>query len=177
VNAVETDREPATRRHGRSPGRVLALQYLYAWEQNHYQDDGCLVPDELLSEAADEAATFARALFAGCLAQRVPIDAAVDARLENWTIHRLAVADRAILRLGAYEIIFCPETPPKVAINEGIELAKQFGSEAKTAKLVNGVLDRIAREHRAGEVGRRAPTSPTGASPAGASPAGRVANE
>jgi len=48
-----------------------------------------------------------------------------------------------------------PETPPKVAINEGIELAKLYGSEAKTAKLVNGVLDRIAREHRPNEVGKR----------------------
>ncbi len=158
MSVVETrddDREAPARRHGRSPGRALALQFLYSWEQNHYLDDGCLVPDDLLAEAAEDAAAFARALFAGCLAQRVPLDAAVDARLENWTIQRLAVADRAILRLGAYEIIYCPETPPKVAINEGIELAKQFGSEAKTAKLVNGVLDRIAREHRPAEVGRR----------------------
>ena len=162
MNVVETrDDETAaaspaaSRRSGRSPGRALALQYLYSWDQNHYLDEGRLVPDDLLAEAADDATAFARTLFAGCLAQRIPVDAAVDARLEKWTIQRLAVVDRAILRLGAYEIIYCPETPPKVAINEGIELAKLYGSEAKTAKLVNGVLDRIAREHRPNEVGKR----------------------
>jgi N utilization substance protein B len=163
VNLVETDDRDsgtasaptASRRSGRSPGRALALQFLYSWDQNHYLDDGRLVPDELMTEAAEDAIAFARVLFAGCLAQRIPVDAAVDARLEKWTIQRLAVVDRAILRLGAYEIIYCPETPPKVAINEGIELAKLYGSEAKTAKLVNGVLDRIAREHRPTEVGKK----------------------
>ncbi len=64
----------------------------------------------------------------------------------------MAVADRAILRLGAYEILYCADTPAKVAINEYIELSKRYGSEAKTPKLVNAVLDKIAREHRAGDV-------------------------
>ncbi len=93
------------------------------------------------------------------------MDAAVDQRLENWTIQRLAVLDRALLRLGAYELLFCADTPPKVTINEYIELAKRYGSEAKTAKLVNGVLDKIAREHRPSEVARREP--PPAVAPSG----------
>ncbi len=142
--------------HGtRGPGRVLALQQLYSFEQNHYKDDGCLTPDELLEGIDEESIAFAQELFSGFQAERTAVDAAVDQRLENWTIQRLAVLDRAILRLGAFEILYRPDTPPKVAINEYIEIAKLFGSEAKTAKLVNGVLDKIAREHRPNEVAKR----------------------
>jgi len=139
----------------RSRGRVLALQLLYSFEQNHYLDDGILLPDESYTELDPEAVIFAKEIFAGFRGTREAVDAAVESRLDNWSIQRLAVIDRAILRLGCYELIYCAEVPPKVAINEYIELAKQFGSEAKTTKLVNGVLDRIAREHRPGEVPQR----------------------
>jgi N utilization substance protein B len=148
----------------RSQGRALALQTLYSFELNHYQDDGFLVPAETAepgaaspvdAEAAADVAIFAGELFRGFCAERAAIDAAVDTRLENWSIARLAVIDRALLRLGAYELLNCPDTPPKVVINEYIELAKIFGSEAKTTKLVNGVLDRLAREHRPAEVAPR----------------------
>ena len=132
----------------RRQGRQLALQYLYAFEQNRYEDTGRLVPGEDLEPVHADAQAFALTLFAGFRANRVPIDAAVDKRLSNWTIGRLAVIDRQILRLGAYEILYCEETPPKVAISEAVELAKTFGTEDKTTRLVNGVLDRIAREHR-----------------------------
>ena len=133
----------------RTQGRVLALQRLYSFEQNHYVDDGLLAPDETLEGVEPEAIVFATELFDGFRKERAAVDAAVDARLENWTIQRLAVLDRAILRLGAFEILYCPGTPPKVAINEYIEIAKGFGSEAKTTKLVNGVLDRLARDSHA----------------------------
>lgn len=138
----------------RTAGRVIAVQLLYSLEQNKYVDDGSLLTShEEVPEAGAE--DFAKALFAGFRDQRVPVDAAIDKRLENWTIHRLAVVDRAILRLGAFEILYCEDTPPKVAINEAIELAKRFGSEDKTAKLVNGVLDRIARDHRPGDLNKK----------------------
>ncbi len=141
----------------RNAGRARAIQLVYAYEQNRFVDDGFLLVslDEDEAPALSEAQEFAAALFALFREHRVPVDAAVDARLENWTIHRLAVADRAILRLGAVELLYCPDTPPKVAINEYIELAKLYGSDAKTAKLVNGVLDRLAREHRAAEIGKK----------------------
>ena len=94
-------------------------------------------------------------LLVGFAKERPAVDAAIDKRLDNWTIHRLAVADRALLRLGAFEILYCADTPPKVSINEYIELAKRYGSEAKTPKLVNAVLDKIAREHRSDQVSKR----------------------
>jgi len=136
----------------RSRGRELALQMLYSFEQNKFIDDGMLVTTDATDGMEPESLAFAQTLLAGFAKERLAIDAAVDKRLENWTIHRLAVADRAILRLGAFEILYCPDTPAKVAINEYIELSKRYGSEAKTPKLVNAVLDKIAREHRAGDV-------------------------
>ncbi len=143
----------------RSRGRELAVQRLYSFEQNKYIDDGMLLPFDATEGMELESVEFAGTLHAGFAKERVAVDAAVDKRLENWTIHRLAVADRAILRLGAFEIIYCPDTPPKVTINEYIELAKKYGSEAKTPKLVNAVLDKIARDHRP-ETVRPAPVKP-----------------
>ena len=139
----------------RTIARAIAVQLLYAYEQNKYVDDGHLLasPDEEIDPAAT---TYAQELFQVFVANRVPVDAAIDKRLENWTIHRLAVVDRAIMRLGAAEILYRNDTPPKVAINEAIELAKRFGSEEKTAKLVNGVLDKLARDHRPDDLKKRA---------------------
>jgi N utilization substance protein B len=145
----------AQRAQQRSQARETALQLIYSFEQNKYVDDGMLLPGDDTDALPPETLVLARAIFAGFAKERPAVDAAVDKRLENWTIHRLAVADRALLRLGAYEILYCADTPPKVAINECIELAKRYGSDAKTAKLVNGVLDKIAREHRPNEVGAK----------------------
>lgn len=143
--------EPGTKerrkisRGARTRGRQLALQFFYSYEQNRFEDTGRLVPSDDLDDLDAEARDFAKRLFTGFIAQRPAIDAAIDQRLVNWTIARLSVIDRAILRLGTYELIYGEDTPAKVAINEAIELAKRFGSEANTARLVNGVLDKIAK--------------------------------
>jgi len=150
----------------RRQGRELALQYFYAFEQNHYEDTGRLIPSEDLEAVHADGRTFALELFAGFQANRVPIDAAVDKRLANWTIGRLALTDRQILRLGTYEILYCEDTPPKVSISEAVELAKTYGTEDKTAGLVNGVLDRIAREHRTTGMDAQVKESPTAPVPA-----------
>lgn len=159
MNAETPKSKSPVRAQLRTQGRELALQLLYSFEQNKYIDDGALLIDDSAEDNAEgsdpEALGLAKELLAGFAKERVAVDAAIDKRLENWTIHRLAVLDRALLRLGTYELIYRLDTPPKVAINECIELAKRFGSEAKTPGLVNGVLDKIAREHRAGEVGSK----------------------
>jgi N utilization substance protein B len=124
---------------------------LYAFEQKHYENDDALAlaEDEEPSAAVRERAL---SLFTGFSGERTAIDACIDKRLQNWTLNRLAVMDRAVLRLGCYELLYCADVPASVVINEYIELAKQFGSDGRTAKLVNGVLDKIAREHRPDEV-------------------------
>ena len=62
--------------------------------------------------------------------------------LENWRLDRLHVMDRNVLRIGVYELRFCEDVPPKVAIDEAIEVAKKFGS-TDSGRFVNGILDRI----------------------------------
>lgn len=132
----------------RRQGRVYALCLTYAFDQKHYLDDEHLVI-EGEPDALDEAARqHGAAIFSGLVKEQAAVDALVDQRLTNWTLGRMAVLDRSILRLGCYELIYCPDVPPKVVINEYIEIAKLYGSDGKTAKLVNGVLDRIAKDHR-----------------------------
>lgn len=73
------------------------------------------------------------------------IDEMIKKYATNWQLDRMAVIDRNILRLGVYEILFAEEIPPKVTINEMVELAKKFG-DAESGKFVNGILDKIHKE-------------------------------
>jgi len=86
-----------------------------------------------------------RKYFDGILRYRDEIDSVIRKHLTNWTFERLASTDRNVLRLGAYEIIYEPDIPIEVTLNEAIDIAKKYGSE-QGGKFVNGVLDRIARE-------------------------------
>ena len=70
------------------------------------------------------------------------VDECIRKAASNYELHRIAAVDRNILRLAIYEMLFCPEIPPVVSINEAIEIAKRFGSE-DSGRFVNGVLDRI----------------------------------
>ena len=77
------------------------------------------------------------------------IDAALEQALTHWKLKRLAVVDRCVLRIGVAELLFEPDVPARVALDEAIEVAKEFGS-GESGRFVNGVLDRIARD-RCGE--------------------------
>lgn len=145
----------------RRAARVLAVQALFCWDLCRHVDGELPLAPDFAADQPEGAAALAAEMVEGVRAQRVALDGAIDARLENWTVGRLAATDRAILRLGSYEILYRAETPPRVTINEAIELAKQFGSDGKTARLVNGVLDRLARDHRPTEV-RKTPAKPAG---------------
>lgn len=72
------------------------------------------------------------------------IDRALEDSLQNWRLHRLAVVDRCVLRLGAAELLFVPDVPGRVAIQEAVRLAERYGS-AESASFVNGVLDALYR--------------------------------
>ena len=72
-------------------------------------------------------------------------DGLIKAAAVKWELNRLSQVDRSILRLSAYQLKFCPDIPPKVVINEAIELAKKYGAE-QTPRFVNGVLDAIFRK-------------------------------
>jgi N utilization substance protein B len=131
----------------RSRAREIVLQVLY-------EDD--LNPDRS-PEAADqflrnrlgndqELIDFARALVAGVRKHRAQIDELLALRADNWTLDRMAVTDRNILRLGAFEMLHFG-TPERVAINEAVELAKRYGAK-QSPHFVNGVLDRFMHKER-----------------------------
>jgi len=111
---------------GQEPARVLE-SYRSSFGEGPFPDD------------------FAREIFlevAGCVGE---LDGTIASASDNWRLVRMSLVDRNILRLGVFELCHRLDTPPRVAINEAVELAKRFGSE-DSAAFVNGVLDRIARD-------------------------------
>jgi len=89
---------------------------------------------------------FVTTLVEGTLQHLAEIDSLLMKHATNWSLSRMAMVDRNILRLGTFELLFGNETPPKVVINEAVELAKRFGT-ADSGKFVNGVLDSIHKAH------------------------------
>ena len=85
---------------------------------------------------------FAQELVDGTIAHQKDIDQTIATIAEDWTLGRMANVDRNVMRLATYEILFCPDIPGRVSLNEAIELAKRFGGE-ESAKFVNGILDRV----------------------------------
>jgi N utilization substance protein B len=129
----------------RSRAREVVLQVLY-------QDD--LNPDHDLRLAEEfvrsrlrnqtEVIDFAIGLLGGTRRNRPELDAMLVSRADNWSLRRMAVTDRNILRLAAYEILYT-DTPGRVAINEAVELAKRYGSK-QSAQFVNGILDGLLKK-------------------------------
>src|SRR5271168_984794 len=127
----------------RSRGREVALQVLYQVEQNPVipaNEIRRFIERRLLAER--KLCEFTEGLIAGVKEHQVRIDAMISQVAENWRLDRMAAIDRNILRLGAYEMLFCPDVPAKVAINEALELAKRY-STAQSSRFVNGILDRV----------------------------------
>ena len=91
-----------------------------------------------------ELVDFAGSLVAGVRKNRHEIDEMLAQRATNWSLKRMAVTDRNVLRLGTFEILFT-DTPDRVAINEAVELARRFGAQ-QSAQFVNGILDRFLQE-------------------------------
>jgi N utilization substance protein B len=130
---------PMTRR---TRGREIALQVLYQLEQNPGQGPDEISQFILRRLREPKLCAFASALVGGVLEHQPRIDSLISEVAENWRLDRMAAIDRNILRLGAYELLYCEEVPTKVAINEALELAKRY-STAQSSRFVNGILDRL----------------------------------
>ena len=92
-----------------------------------------------------ELSEYAESLVRGVMENRADIDELLASTSENWSVDRMPVVDRALLRLAVYEMVYVDEVPVSVAINEAVELAKAYGGEDESSRFVNGVLGRIAR--------------------------------
>jgi len=117
------------------------MQMLFQWDMSE-QDPGRLEAKFWKSaRAADKTREFANQLFEGAAKEVSALDEIIGKHCENWRFERLATIDRAILRLAIHEMS-SSDTPPKVVLNEAVELAKKFSSEESGA-FVNGVLDSV----------------------------------
>lgn len=130
----------------RSRARQIVLQLLYEDDLNPQRNMAAsdLFLRRRLKEDP-ELVQFARSLVSGVRRNRPELDQMLADRADNWSLDRMAVTDRNVLRLGAYEILYA-DTPGRVAIDEAVELAKRFGTR-QSAQFVNGVLDRLLHEH------------------------------
>ena|SRR3990167_4798809 len=124
--------------------RIIALQSLYEWDFRGQPIEGILSRNLKEYERSLDDSSFVERLVSGVLEKRETVDDLIIKAAPEWPIEQVAVIDKTILRLGIYELLFEEEIPPKVAINESVELAKAFGGE-NSSKFINGVLGTIYR--------------------------------
>jgi N utilization substance protein B len=127
-------------------GRIVALQSLYEYEFRTQSEDKTVDIDEILGrnleryESAIDDKDFVSRITRGVLELQAELDAQIQPIAPDWPIEQIARIDRTILRMGLYELLHLADiVPPKVVINEAVELAKAFGSD-NSSKFVNGVL-------------------------------------
>jgi N utilization substance protein B len=132
-------------------GRIIALQTLYEQDFRRGAGDKALDLNAVLArniaryEGTVEDKSFIERLVLGVDKNAQGLDAALQPIAPEWPIDQIARMDRVILRMGLYELTYEPDVPPKVVINEAVELAKAFGSE-NSSKFVNGVLGTALRQ-------------------------------
>ena len=130
----------------RTKAREYALQMLYQLDAAHAEPQQTIQDFWVYHAASHDVRAFATQLVQGTLEHLTQINGLIATYASNWEIGRMAVVDRNILRMGAYELLYCGEIPPKVSLNEAVELAKRFGDE-ESSKFVNGILDTIHKTH------------------------------
>lgn len=158
--ARDVKQPPVMRRRTRA--REIAVQYLYQLDLRRESELRDL-DDFLETECKDrDARAFAKALIEGTHRRRVDIDAVLVRVARNWDLSRMAVIDRNILRMAIHEILHRHDIPPKVTINEAIELGKKF-STANSGSFINGILDRVRLDDLAAEPGVIAGSTELGA--------------
>jgi N utilization substance protein B len=125
-------------------GREQALSLLFQVDVGGLPYARVLEVNEREREVPPEAWNFAVELTRGTLSHLAEIDRVINDLAIDWTVDRMASMDRAILRLATYELLYRPDIPPSVSINEAVELAKRYGTE-ESSRFVNGILGHLAR--------------------------------
>jgi len=117
------------------------MQMLFQWDMSRQDPAKLEAKFWRTAKAADNTRAFANQLFEGAARDADELDALIVQHAQNWRLERMAIIDRAVLRLAIYELRIA-ETPPKVVLNEAVDLAKKFSSEDAGA-FVNGILDAV----------------------------------
>jgi transcription antitermination protein NusB len=124
--------------------REKVLQILYAYELNRESLQKLI--EDVLADVDDSAGKdFAETLVNRVIINQKDLDVKIKERVDNWELGRIALIDRILLRIGLCELLYFPEIPPKVTINEVIEIAKEY-STAGSGKFINGILDAVLSE-------------------------------
>ena len=129
----------------RRKSRELALQALYQLNITKQDATALLTQFEKHFLPDGEPDEFLRRLVLGVLKHCGELDRLIERYSENWRLDRIDVIDRNILRMALFELLYCEDIPPKVTINEAIDLGKRYGSE-DSGSFINGILDRIQNE-------------------------------
>jgi N utilization substance protein B len=126
----------------RRKSRELAMQALFCIDVLKNESDDIIRRLAEMLDLKPDSHAFYLTLIKGVLENRPRIDALIERFSSNWRISRMGCVDRNILRIGAYELLFCPDIPPKVSINEAVDIGKLYGTEESGA-FINGILDGI----------------------------------
>ncbi len=130
----------------RRKSREYALQMLYQYDVSH-QSAGLAEGFWADKEVPENIMEFADSIVDGVIENLDMIDDKIRSSASNWSIDRMAVVDRNILRMSVFELFYIKDIPVKVTLNEAIEIAKRFGEE-ESGSFVTGILDRIVRDHQ-----------------------------
>lgn len=122
----------------------MALQVLYQWDVTGQDAAKTLAVLEEHFFSGNERDKFAERIVLGVVEHLDEIDRLLESYSEHWRLDRMSVIDRNILRLATFELLYCADIPPKVTLNEAIDLGKRFGS-AESGSFINGILDRIQK--------------------------------
>lgn len=129
----------------RRKSREFALQVLYQRDITKQDASGTFAQLQEHFSPGDEKDEFAERIVNGVLKHCQEIDQLIKQYSEHWRLERMTIVDRTILRIATFEFLYCQEIPPKVSLNEAIELGKRYGTE-ESGSFINGILDRIQNE-------------------------------
>lgn len=144
-------RDAGGRHRERSRARAWVLQIFYRWETEGGRGPlrDALEKTVKTRRVSDRRLPYVERVVDAYDGRRTDVDGALRDALDNWSLDRLAVIDRSVLRIAATEMLFLDDVPPKVAMQEAIHLAERYGGD-DSARFVNGVLDGLLRAVRAG---------------------------
>ena len=131
----------------RRSSRELALKFLYQFELNGGNLDEQIKLFLERNSSQEDVANFMKELVVSLIDKMEEIDEIIQKFSDHWILDRMTVIDRNILRMGACELLFNFSTPPKVVINEAIDIAKKYGNE-DSPEFINGILDKVYNEIR-----------------------------
>jgi N utilization substance protein B len=129
----------------RREARILAVQALYSWDVTGAGSEELLQFSWRKDEWSQEDLLYPAILVRGTIEEIEAVDQAIRRHLTGWTFERLQLVDRAILRVATYELLYQKDIPASVAINEAVEIAKEYSGD-DAFRFVNGVLDGVWRE-------------------------------